>query len=199
MFTLHRAAVPLLNAFAITACLFYLMFQLVNMDEPQLTERFVLPPLEWPEIGEDSPPEVIAVKPAPPKPVELPPELILDDSPLDIKITHTDFGGGYTYTKPTNGLPKIENNQLVLAFGYPPVYPRNATTRGIEGYVVVGFSVSASGAVYDAHVLESEPKNVFDKSALNAIKKFKYKARAVQGKAVSTDGQRYLFRYELDE
>jgi len=46
---------------------------------------------------------------------------------------------------------------------------------------------------------EAEPAGVFDKSALKAITRFKYKPHRVDGKAVSADGQQYLFRYEMGE
>ena len=55
------------------------------------------------------------------------------------------------------------------------------------------------GDVFDPFVIESEPKGVFDKAALEAIAKFKYKPRYEDDRAVSTAGQRYIFKFELDK
>ena len=83
--------------------------------------------------------------------------------------------------------------------GFPPEYPNVALRRGVEGYAIVGFSVSPAGEVVDPYIIESEPGTFFDRSALKAIKRFRYKAQLVNGKPVTTDGQRYMFRFELDK
>lgn len=199
MTILHRLALPFTNAFIITCALFYLMFQLVNTQDPELAERFFVPPVKWTFVDQEPPVKTIVAKPAPPEEPELQPIVADIKEPItDIKISQ-NFGEPYRYEKPKGKLSDIASNQLALVFAYPPVYPRGANTRGIEGYVVVGFSVDTAGTVYDAFVIESEPNKIFDKSALNAIKRFKYKARVEQGKTVTTSDQRYLFRYELDD
>jgi len=91
------------------------------------------------------------------------------------------------------------DNQLVIALGFPPEYPNRAIQRKIEGFVVVGFSVSAAGEVFDAYIREAEPKGVFERSALKAISKFKYRARSEGGKPLATAGQRYMFTYKLED
>ena len=104
------------------------------------------------------------------------------------------------YTPPvldSRGLANADN-QLTLLMGYPPVYPNRALMSNIEGFVVVGFSVSQAGEVFDAYILESEPKGVFDRSSLQAIGKFRYRSQVVNGKPIATDGQRYMFTYEID-
>ncbi len=88
--------------------------------------------------------------------------------------------------------------ERVIAIAFPPEYPGLALRRGIQGYAVVGFSVSAAGSVVDPTILESEPNGVFDRASIKAISKFKYKARMVNGRPVSTNGQRYMFTYKLD-
>jgi protein TonB len=97
--------------------------------------------------------------------------------------------------KSPDGLPATANNQFILA----PAYPNTAINRGFDGYVIVGFRGSASGSVFDAFIIESEPSSIFDRSAMKAISKFKYKAKMVDGKPAAIAGQVYLFRYELDK
>jgi len=126
--------------------------------------------------------------------------------PVLVDKTKIDFveDGSHDWSEPVIAPPKGGpnlplNNQLVLAIGFPPKYPSNAITRGIEGYAVVGFSVTASGEVFDPFIIESEPKSVFNRSALKAISKFKYRPKTVDGKPISVDGQRYMFTYQLDD
>ena len=69
-----------------------------------------------------------------------------------------------------------------------PVYPRRALQRGIEGYVIVEFTVTKSGAVRDPFVVEADPANIFDRAALKAASKFKYKPRVIDGEPIEVPG-----------
>ena len=80
-----------------------------------------------------------------------------------------------------------------------PQYPRRAAQKGIEGYVVVEFTVTTLGTVVDPVVIESDPPNIFDRAAMNAAKKFKYKPKIVNGKAEEVTGVRNIIRFELDK
>ena len=65
-----------------------------------------------------------------------------------------------------------------------PQYPMQAAQRGIEGWVELRFSVSTAGAVKDARVTKAKPKRIFDKAALNAVRKWKYNPKVENGVAV---------------
>jgi protein TonB len=78
-----------------------------------------------------------------------------------------------------------------------PVYPRRALSRGIEGYVIVEFTVTKSGAVRDPLVVEAEPKNVFNKAATKAALKFKYKPRVIDGEPVEVPGVRNKITFAI--
>ena len=56
----------------------------------------------------------------------------------------------------------------------PPQYPRRATQRGIEGWVLVEFTITPSGAVVNPVVVDAEPPGIFNRSALRTIVKWKY-------------------------
>lgn len=47
-----------------------------------------------------------------------------------------------------------------------PEYPRGAERRGIEGSVRITYSVTPSGEVVNAEVVEATPAGVFDRAAL---------------------------------
>jgi len=198
MNVLHRLVLPGINALFITALLIYAMFLLIDMQTPDLVRAKLLKFPEWVAIPKDEPPVIFAAKPTKPKEQELQP--VIEKEPIELEVNITSGVGtpDLIFKKPVK-TAVFHNDQLVRVLAYPPRYPSSALNRNIEGYVVVGFSVSESGQVYDAFVIEAEPKGVFEKSALKAIAKFKYKARYVNNQAVSTDGQRYMFSYEIDE
>ena len=80
-----------------------------------------------------------------------------------------------------------------------PQYPRRAAQKGIEGYVVVEFTVSKLGTVINPKVIEAAPPNIFNRAALSAAKKFKYKPKVENGKAIEVSGIRNIIRFELDK
>ena len=55
-----------------------------------------------------------------------------------------------------------------------PEYPRGAERRGIEGYVVVKYTVTASGDVTNISVSEASPEGVFDAAAMQAVEQWKF-------------------------
>jgi len=181
MLDLRRTALLLVNAFFITTVLFLFMYSLIHMDDPELSSSRVLPPIKLSNIPEEIPPKPLVIE-------------IVDTGKIDVAIT-----AGYQPPKFKGGNDLPIDNQLVIAIGFPPEYPNRLLERGIEGYAIVGFSVSAAGSVVDPYIVESEPKGVFDRASLKAISKFKYKARKVNGRPVSTDGQRYMFTFKIDE
>ena len=76
-----------------------------------------------------------------------------------------------------------------------PEYPAEALEAGIEGWVLVSFTVTAAGEVADAIVADAEPLDIFDAAALQAIEQFQFNPRVVNGEAVAVEEVRYLFRF----
>ena len=197
MIALNRFVLPVINAFVITGALIYAMFLLIESPQLELKKQQVYD-LEWVQLPEDNDPIVKSIIPVKPKKIE--PQPIIVRHTLDPEVEVHVPTIQISQTPIDNGSLKIpKNNQLALSFGLPPVYSPRLINRGIEGYVVVGFSVNQVGDVFDPFVIESEPKGVFDKAALEAIAKFKYKPRYEDDRAVSTAGQRYIFKFELDK
>lgn len=54
------------------------------------------------------------------------------------------------------------------------IYPSRAWVHDKEGYVKIAYDINADGKVENAKVVEAEPKNLFEKSALDSIYKWKY-------------------------
>jgi len=80
-----------------------------------------------------------------------------------------------------------------------PIYPQRAIDRGIEGYVIVEFTVTKTGAVRDPKVIEYEPSPIFNKAALAAALKFKYKPRVVNGEPIEVHGVLNKITFRLED
>ncbi|GAA0820960.1 hypothetical protein GCM10009111_27220 [Colwellia asteriadis] len=78
------------------------------------------------------------------------------------------------------------------------VYPRRAQARGLEGFVIVEFTVSKTGSVNSPVVVKAEPEGVFERAALDAVMKFKYKPRVVDGEAMEVAGVQNRITFEID-
>ena len=61
----------------------------------------------------------------------------------------------------------------------PPEYPKDALKRGIGGEVRVRITLGADGKVKSAEILNSSPANVFDRVALDAVRRWRFKPLAV--------------------
>ncbi len=78
-----------------------------------------------------------------------------------------------------------------------PQFPRMAAARGIEGYVLIEYTVTRTGSVSDIVVIESSSE-LFERPALEAVEKFKYRPRIVDGSPVPVRGVRARMRFVLE-
>jgi TonB family protein len=65
-----------------------------------------------------------------------------------------------------------------------PTYPMKARERGTEGWVDIEFTVNKDGATQDGVVKSAEPAGVFDRAALQAVSRWRYEPRVVNGSAI---------------
>jgi len=91
---------------------------------------------------------------------------------IDIDI---DMGGDIAIAR--------ELTPLVRAL---PQYPPEAARRRIEGYVILRFTVTETGAVADPEIVRSDPRGVFERAAIRAVLRWKYQPQLVNGKPAST-------------
>lgn len=80
----------------------------------------------------------------------------------------------------------------------PPEYPMRALNRGIEGWVVVQFTITPTGTVKDAIVIDSQPKRIFDDAAIKAILRYRYNPKVVDGVAVERVGVQQKISFQLE-
>lgn len=139
------------------------------------------------------PPPPKAPPPPPPQPRLQAPAPKAEAIPVQAAPVHADIelsASGINLT-PAEGeyLPIVK---------VQPVYPRRALARGIEGYVVVEFTVTRTGSVRDVHVVESKPPGVFDRVAVEAARKFRYKPRVVDGQPIDVPGVRNRITFRIE-
>lgn len=91
------------------------------------------------------------------------------------------------------------NEELLPLHSEEPVYPRSAAEAGIEGWVHVRFTVNAAGTIDDNSlaVVDAEPADTFNNSALEAARKFRFRPRITEGEPVAVPNVQYVFRYKL--
>jgi protein TonB len=70
----------------------------------------------------------------------------------------------------------------VIALVQPkPRYPAQALNRKIEGWVLVKFNITKEGTVDAVEVIEAEPRGVFEREAVRAAWRYKFKPKLVDG------------------
>ncbi len=92
-----------------------------------------------------------------------------------------------------------ENAKFIPLFRVQPAYPRGAIEIGQQGHVVVSLTVTPEGRTADWKIVESSPRGKFDRAALEAVKKFRYAPRIVDGKAVAAKDVLYRFTFEVED
>ena len=155
--------------------------------------------LEFVRLEEERAPTIRDRRPKrPPPPDEMPPDMPKPD--FDTRTA----GGieiGPEPVKPDDGGligPGFEaDGEYLPIVKVAPIYPQRAITRGIEGYVLLEFVVTATGAVRDPVVVEAKPPGIFDRSAIEAALKFKYRPKVAGGERLEVSGVRNLFKFEL--
>jgi TonB family protein len=79
----------------------------------------------------------------------------------------------------------VSANSLKRTRTVQPVYPEAARKRGVEGWVELAFTVTPNGTVEDVEVRNASPANVFDDSAVRAIRGWRFEPVERNGEKVA--------------
>ena len=90
------------------------------------------------------------------------------------------------------------DGSYVPIFQVPPVYPRRALEREIEGCVMLQFTVTKVGSTRDPEVLWSQPSGIFDRSAMRSALKYKYKPQIRDGQAVEVPRVKTIVVFKIE-
>lgn len=66
-----------------------------------------------------------------------------------------------------------------------PVYPQAALNRGISGVVKATLKVNERGTVDRVDIIEAKPAGIFNREAIRALYRYKFKPKLIDGKPVS--------------
>jgi len=196
-----RVFSSLLLSVVITAALFYIMSTLIITGKSALTEGGAPKIVDFVRIKQDDvvnrrqrkvekPEKPQAPPPAMPKP-QLDRLKVANNSNMgvsfnpSINVQATTFQAG-------------EGDYLPIV-KVQPIYPRRALSRGIEGYVIVEFMVTKLGTTQDIKVVEAQPPGYFERAAIKAAQKFKYKPKVINGEPVDVAGVRNIIRFEMEK
>lgn len=201
---LPRALGALLAAAVVTFGLYWLMAELVATGREALTEASDSRMIDFVRVKQEQALNIDKPKPQkPPKPETPPPDVAPpradNQAPKanTVNIGHMAIDADVAVDAGF-GLSASDGEYLPIV-KVAPQYPRRAAARGVEGYVVLSFTVTETGAVTNPLVVESVPPGVFDSAATRAALKFKYKPRVEDGKPVVVHGVEHLITFQLEK
>ena len=190
-------------AVVVTAALFLTMRALIESGDATIDDSPERRVLEFVEVERDQSVEKKQRKPKkPPKPEQPPPEMEQPQMEQTDMINADASMSFAANIAADNGLKNgmsldASDGEYLPIVKVAPIYPRRALSRGIEGYVIVEFTVTPQGTVVSPEVVEAEPEGIFERAAMDAAKKFKYKPRMVDGKAVSVPGVQNQITFKM--
>ncbi|ANO51424.1 energy transducer TonB [Woeseia oceani] len=187
----------------VTLTLLFVMHLLIESGQDALSQSRERHMLEFVRVKRNEQVNTEEITPEkPPKPPEVPPEVPPQDMdsvdpnaptvnvPPPTVAQSVDIGG-------PGGMNIAEGDYLPIV-RVAPVYPSRALSRGIEGFVDLSFTVTSAGTVIDPVVIQST-SSLFDRAAIRAVLKFKYKPRVVDGEPVAVPNVKTRITFKIEE
>jgi protein TonB len=206
-----KTLISALLAVGVTFGLFLFMFKLISSGGDNNEELDAIAGIHFGPV--DIPDDImtknrrIPKKPPPPKNPPPPPKMKiakvdqtvqnmpnLDLPNLDVPMT----GGEGMYIGNFAGVDRTEEGDIIPIVVIRPMYPRDAAMKGQEGWVKVEFTITAIGTVKNPRVIDAKPPRVFNREAIRAILKWKFKPRVVDGVAVDRSATQ-IIDFSLDQ
>jgi len=186
-------------AIGVTFGLFGLMVSLIESGSKKLDDggdtRLTNILMEEREITDNT----RSSKPKKPKQDEPPPEMPkpeLDDVELDDSVETIAINIGGDLDIGLSGVSASDGEYLPIV-KVAPQYPRRAASKGIQGYVVLSFTVTKFGTVINPVVIEANPTGYFERAAKKAVVRFKYKPTIIDGVAMDVPGVKNKIVFKL--
>jgi protein TonB len=92
----------------------------------------------------------------------------------------------------------VSKTGLVVVSKVLPDYPRRARAQRIQGWVKLLITVTPSGRVSTAKVVDADPKGIFDEAALEAIKHWRFQPAYRNGQAIEQRAHQ-IIRFRLKQ
>jgi protein TonB len=200
---LNRFVPPVLVALAFITGLFWLLHFLISGGHGSLQKGENLPTIDFVRLNKQF--EVETRERTPPKMPDKPQEApetpttqMQTSAPLansvdlgQMKVSKDVALGGFNLSS--------SDGEYLPIVKVSPIYPSRAQSQGIEGWVLLKFTVTETGSVRDAEVMEAQPPGIFEEAAKKAVLKFKYKPRVENGRPVAVAGVEHLITFKIDK
>ena len=203
MHALHALRVPIavIVGLTFTSAMFWLLFSLVNTDF-DIGDRAEAARIEFSRMRRDT--EVATkrdekVQRDRPPPTPETPRMAFSAGGIDNNVAQlspiVDARGAMSRMTLSAG----SDRDVIPLVRINPDYPPRALSRGLEGWVEVQFTITATGTVKDATVVNADPKNIFDDAALKAIARWRYNPKVEGGVAIERVGMRTRISFQLEQ
>jgi protein TonB len=184
--------------------MFWLLHTLITHSSVAVGELEVLPTIDFVRLKKSFEVETRERKPPPELPQkevapEVPTQRMVVDGPSAAAVNIGQIKVDKDVAKNTGFALSASDGEYLPIVKVAPLYPSSALSRGIEGYVLLEFTVTETGATADPVVIESKPEGVFDQAASKAVLKFKYKPRVENGLPIRVPGVRHVITFKLDK
>lgn len=169
-----------------------LAFQMLMVEPPSETQRksrSVPPP---PEPPPETKPMASNTAAKAVQPMVSMPDFALETAISGVMITAPTFGDFAHSSGPVG-----DSKQAMPLYRVEPRFPTRALRQKLEGYVLLTFTIDTQGRPTDIVVTDSQPRRVFDKEALRAVRKWKYQPQIQGGKPVTQLGQTVRLEFKL--
>jgi protein TonB len=199
--------VPIVGvALGISLGLFGLMYVVISATGHGLEKAEALQTIDFVRLRKDSQVESMERrKPPPPPPKPPPPPSKMRVEAANVQVAGGGFampnvelsanvgGGGFVGQMGSGGgVGGLFDGDIIPLQRIPPQYPRDAARAGITGWVQLEVTVNADGTVRSARVIESRPKGMFEASAVQAVMRWKFKPKVVNGQPVAQRGSQKI-------
>jgi protein TonB len=206
-----RILVAALVAGGVTSGLFLLMYELISSGSDERPELEAISGIRFGPV--EIPDEVMTRsrrKPKkPPPPEEPPPPPRMQISKVDQQVQKMPqmdvpdldvplVGGSGMFIGNFQQVDQGAEGDVIPVVVIRPMYPREAAIAGTQGWVKVEFTITEVGTVKDPKVVDAKPPRVFNREAIRAILKWKFKPRVVDGTAVERRATQVI-DFTLDE
>jgi len=206
-----RLPIAALAAAAVTFGLFLFMYQLISSGGDRRSELDSIAGIRFGKV--EIPDEVTTRSrrkpPKPPPPKEPPPPPKMQVSKMDQQVQNLPqmdlpeldvplVGGEGMFIGSFQQVDQSAEGDIIPVVVIRPMYPRDAALSGIEGWVKVEFTITEVGTVKDPEIIDADPPRVFNREAIRAILKWKFKPRVVEGVAVERRATQ-IIDFNLDE
>lgn len=198
-------------AVAVTFGLFLFMHELISSGKDNRAELDAIAGIHFGPV--EIPDEVMTKSrrkpPKPPPPKDPPPPPKMQVSKMDQQMQNMPqmdmpnldvpmVGGAGMFIGNFQQVDQTAEGDIIPVVRIAPMYPREAAMNGTEGWVEVEFTITEVGTVKDPKVVRSEPPRIFNREAIRAILKWKFKPRVIDGVAVERRATQ-IIDFNLDQ